>query len=539
MYEPWYGPQPLVEAIEASKGVIDENAIRLMLNTTMTPFGDFAGFGSADHSPFKPVTHGQFRFTKLNIIDMFGQVVSALDPDPNVPPSLRPYISEFYACQIDESTGTPIARTVRPHGAGPEVGPQFAQIGPAINQDCRLNGHYVKWDVGTKKWAPVTEYDNPIWGWLVVNYVDNGLQIFLPNGTFYREVRLGGPDGVSAGIRAWLPFKAPEDDSNVPAQLQALIRKLKSADYLREFFDVMTAALENTAHAPNQYAGYLPAITGKPFALVNTGWSLELSHPPHVNHSTRPLNSAISDLNLGSYGFQIKFGDEDRTFDGLLGYFKEITPMDFDLDNFFTYFPGDGHEKSMTVLIDRDNYPVLKPFYNSVGSIDPRNAQYSVKTPEQISIEHNTQLEVFGMLVDPFIQIHAYTGILPAQTLRVPQWALEQSLKNITAFFHMGPIIMSNSVPQYSPERVLSSGSNLDNIPAPPEGTPAFPIPSVSIADWAWLQPYIPSQDVGSIVYNPFSLNTPSNKPQLGDTPYTAVEGYLYLKKPITNPAAE
>ncbi|CAL1698581.1 unnamed protein product [Somion occarium] len=533
MYQPGYGPQPLVEAVSASRGVIDENAIRLMLDTTMTPFGDLPILGDANYSPFKPATHGQFRFTKLNIVDMFGQAISAIDPARGVHPDLRPYISEFYACQVDESSGSPLPRTVQPAGAGPEVGAQFAQMGPAINQDCRLNSHYVKWDDEHNAWVPVTEYDNPIWGWLVVNYVDNGLQVFLPNGTFYREIRLGGPDGTSEGIRAWLPFKAPDDDSNIPLQLRALVQKLKDANYLQEFFDVMTGALDDTMYAPNQYAGYLPAITGKPFALVNAGFSLELSHPPHVNQSTNVPGGVIPEPDLESYGFQVKFGDPDRTFDGILGYFRNKSVMDFDLDNFYTYFPGSNGTESMTVLIEPDNYPVLRPFYNSAGSGGIHD--YTVKTPTQMLTEYNDQLQVFGMLVDPFTQIHAYTGILPVQVLRLPEWALEQSLKNITAFFHLGPIIMPHDAPLYDPARVLTSGSSLDNIPAPPEGTPKFPVPSVAIADWAWLQPYAESADVDSIAFNPFSLDAVSNKPELGSTPYTAVEGYLYLKKPITS----
>ncbi|RDB23649.1 hypothetical protein Hypma_009192 [Hypsizygus marmoreus] len=523
MYEPGYGPQPLVEAINASQGVIDENAIRLMFDTTMTPFGDFPDFEDATHSPFKPATHGQFRFTKLNIIDMFGQAVSAIDPSHGVLPNLLPYISKFYACQVDDSSDPPVPRTVRPGGTTSDVGAQFAQMGPAINQDSRLNAHYVKWEGNA--WVPVTEYDNPIWGWLVVNYVDNGLQVFLPDGTFYREIRLGGPDGVSSGIRAWLPFKAPGDDTNIPPQLRALMRKLKNAHYLQEFFDVMAGALDDTMYTPNQYTGYLPAITGKPFALVNTGWSLELSHPPHINQSTSVPSSAAPEPSLESYGFQVKFGDPDRTFDGLLGYFREKSRMDFDLENFYTYFPGVDASESLTVLIEPDNYPALKPFYNSAGSSGLYD--YNVKTPAQMLTEYNNRLEVFGMLVDPFTAIHGYTGI---------QLALEQSLKNITAFFHLGPIIMPHDAPPYDPAHELTSSSSLDNISDPPEGTPKFLVPSVAITDWAWLQPYAMSMEVDSITFNPFSLSAISGKPELGSTPYTAVEGYLYLKKPITSP---
>jgi hypothetical protein len=525
MYQPGYGPLPLAEAIDASRGVIDENAIRLMHDTTLTPFGDFPHFEDAAHSPFKPATHGQFRFTKLNIVDMFGQAVSAINPARGVPPNLHPYISEFYECTADTSSDPPVTRTVLADGG------QLAQLGPYMNQDSRLNVSYVKWDDEHKTWAPVSEYDNPIWGWLVVNYVDNGLQVFLPDGTFYREIRLGGPSGTSTGIGEWLPFGAPADESGIPPQLSALLKMFQQVGYLREFFDVMTGALDHTMYTPNQYAGYFAAITGKPFALVNAGVSLELSHPPHVNQSTSVPSAAVAEPGLGSYGFPIKFGDKDRTFDGLLGYFKELSPTQFDLDNFYTYFPGSTGGNSMTVLIEPDNYPTLTPYYNAPGSSD---ANYTVKTPMQILKESNNQLTVFGMLVDPFTVIHAYTSFQPVQVLRLPEWALEQSLKNITAFFHLGPILMPFDAPIYNASRRLASGSRLDNIPDA-DGAPSFSIPSVGIADWAWLQPYFQNADE-SIAFNPFSLTAINNEPKLGATPYTAVEGYLYLKKPITSP---
>ncbi|KAF8806759.1 hypothetical protein BYT27DRAFT_7166923 [Phlegmacium glaucopus] len=550
MYRSGYGPQPLEEAIVASKNVINKNAISLMINTTITPFGDFPDFSDAQCSPFKPATHGQFRFTKLNIIDMFGQAVSAIDPTPKVPPPLYPYISEYYQCTPDASVSKPETRTVLEDGA------QLMQLGPYMNQDSRLNMCYVKLDEGKKSWWPVSEYDNPIWGWFVVNYADRGLQVFLPDGTFYREIRLrgsdesstgefdgastGGSDGTSAGVADWLPFDPPANNIDIPILLSNLLKKFRqSVVYLQEFFDVMVGALDSTLYTPNQYAGYFAAITGKPFALVSAGVSLELSHPPYVNQSTSAPSNAPAEPGLESYGFQIKFGDRDRTFDGLLGYFKadQSSPTKFDLEDFYTYFPSDDDD-GLTQPIDPYSYPTLTPYYNEPGS--GSGDSYTVKNPQTILKESTDRLTVFGMLVDPFTVVHAYTSFQPVQVLRLPEWALEQSLKKITAFFHLGPIIMPHDVPLYDARRRLASGSSLNNIPDAQADAPGFSIPAVGIADWAWLQPYYhstdDSTDASPIAYNPFSLTAIDDQPKLGPTPYTAVEGYLYLKKPITSP---
>ncbi|KAK2465641.1 hypothetical protein APHAL10511_002185 [Amanita phalloides] len=521
---PGYGPLLLPEAVNASLGVIDEPAIRLMHNTSMTPYADFPDFRDANHSPFKPTIHGQFRFTKLNVIDKFGQAISAVDPDQE--PKLHPYISEFYSCTRDDPPGSPITRTVIPDAA------QCVQLEPRLNQESRLNGHYVLWSDEGKCWRPATEYENPIWGWLVVNYVDNGLQVFLPDGTFYREIRMGGNDGTSVGPDSWLPFEAPENsaaEAAVPKQLLALVRKLRYGGYLHEFFDVMVEALDATMSTPNHYAGYLPAITGKPFALINSGWSLQLSHPPNVNQSTSVSPFSEPETPVDLYNFQVKFGDKDRTFDGLLGYFKlREGSANFDLSNFFTYFPGPERDTSMTIVIEKNDYPTFQAFYDSPLKDD------RVKTPAEINLDYNQKLNVFGMLVDPFTPVHAYTGFSPVVTLHLPQWALEQGLKNITAFFHLGPMIVPNDAPRYDDERVLKSGSNLKNMKDPPEKTPSFPIPAIGVADWAWLQPYVSPDSAEETCFNPFKLSAIPNEPRLEHTPYTAVEGYLYLKQPIS-----
>jgi hypothetical protein len=382
----------------------------------------------------------------------------------------------------------------------------------------------------------VTEYESPIWGWLVINYVDKGLQVFLPDGTFYREIRLG-PHGTSAGLGLWLPFKAPDGDGNVPEQLRGLVEKLRqNVDYLKAFFDVMVGALDATMFTPNQYAGYLPAITGKPFALVNSGWSLQLSHPPDINQSTGISSSLTPEEPIDSYDFPIKLGDKDRSFDGLLGYFELNSPTDIDLDKFYTYYPGGADSNDdVTVTIAEDNYPTFQAFYND--PLKDTNGKVDVKSPEDIDLDYNQRLRAFGMLVDPFTLVHAYSGFLPVTTLRLPEWALEQGLKSITAFFHLGPILMPNDAPPYDSSRVLAAGADLKNIADPPAGTSPFPIPAIGVADWAWLQPYaIDPVSVDNISFNPFKLTAVADEPKLENTPYTAVEGYLYLKQPITLP---
>ena len=59
-------------------GYGDGSVIDLMdIETDKTPYSDYVAFPNPPgNAPLKAVTHGQFKFTKLNIIDKFGQAVS-------------------------------------------------------------------------------------------------------------------------------------------------------------------------------------------------------------------------------------------------------------------------------------------------------------------------------------------------------------------------------------------------------------------------------------------------------------------------------
>jgi hypothetical protein len=87
-------------------------------------------------SPLKPVTHGQLRFTKLNVIDKFGQAISAIDPRYGKAQPLRPVVSEYYRPQLVGNSTTGAWNTVQ---SDSEPLSQYIQLPPNINQDARLN----------------------------------------------------------------------------------------------------------------------------------------------------------------------------------------------------------------------------------------------------------------------------------------------------------------------------------------------------------------------------------------------------------------
>lgn len=460
---------------------------------------------------------------------------------------LYPCISDYYEPQaVDLKDGTKAANTVFKN-AGSKC--EFIQLPPQINQSSRLNAHFVVYsgddDEAAKKpkpyFRPANEWENPIWGWVVLNYADQGIQLFLPDGAFYREVRFGGPGGVITDPK-WLPF-AP--DPNLPpvantAQLDALVVRLGNPEYAKGFWYMLSAAVDQMAPAPSAYAEFLSSIVGRPLALANMGWSLELEGTPLQNESTS-TNRAVKNPPIhlipetpgdkNSYEFQVKLGDRFREYDGLVGYFDANPAPDpakkrtdeLILDKVKTYFAGQQSQVENLTPISNDNYPKLKPFcarqFNGSKEVEP----------DDYTDERVRQLQIFGAIFDPFTPIHGYSSLLPIRSLQLPPWTWQDAMQNMTAFFHAGPLTLTGDVGDY------------DNKPLTTEMVKSRPsrnaaLPSLSEGEWSWLQPFVdPNNGAELPVYNAFGIEAKGNPltPGFQQGPYTAIEGFLQLRTPI------
>ncbi|KAI1092448.1 hypothetical protein F5B19DRAFT_209705 [Rostrohypoxylon terebratum] len=534
---------------------LDQNNIQMIQNNSgFTPYASLNDYTTSPFCPFKPATHGQFRFIKLNIIDKFGQCIAAINPKPRpgprTYPPLYPCISDFYQPQLVTVDSVKVANTVHPN-EGTKC--EFIQLPPQINQNSRLNADFVIRQKGSgadglSYWRPVTEWENPIWGWLVINYADYGIQVFLPDGTFYREVRIGGPNGALAEPK-WLPFakdpSLPQDENN--AQLDALVEKLRDKDYLLGFWVMIGTAIQNMPATPGSYAQFLGSIVGKPLALANMGWSLELDGPPLQNQSTKAkvtepeIHLLPGQDYLASYELQVKLGDEHREYDGLVGYFdSDPNPTEgreLILDYVNTYFvaekPGDKPAAESLHPINTSNYPKFQPYWVPPFPNDNAgNAEYSPPyiTPEQYTETRNSKMRVFGAILDPFTPTHGLSSFLPAKSLQLPSWTWQSAMQNITAFFHSGPLNVTQDVGDYDSTHPLTTTSMKDT------PTRNISLPSLGAGDWNWLQPFLnPDSTQDFPVFNAFGIEKKGNlmTPGFQKGPYTAVEGFLQLRRPI------
>jgi hypothetical protein len=264
---------------------------------------------------------------------------------------------------------------------------------------------------------------------------------------------------------------------------------------------------------------------------------------------------------LVDYDFHVKMGDEQRAYDGLIGYFPATITngqVDLNLTNMYTFYtdevvtpvpppnpPPDPPSNLPRVKIGVDNYPPLYPYYiypAPLVSYDPNQPTPPPPPPPSTDPAtlvqlHNQKLSVFGAIVDPFTSIHFFSGILPIQTLTLPPWTIASAMKKMTAFFHMGPVVViDNIASEVNTDLILTDDYNLDNMDKYMVNGDPVGIPALSTVDWAWLQPFSNTVTPNTPDFNAFELKAIDNAPRWQKGPYTALEGYLQSKKPLVVP---
>ncbi|KAK3899564.1 hypothetical protein C8A05DRAFT_18018, partial [Staphylotrichum tortipilum] len=331
----------------------------------VTPYRESSFSTPSAALDFKPVTHGQARFTKFNIVDKFGQVVSPLlTPKPAAggkEPKLYPCIGRSLACQPNAAEGAGFANSIELDVDGKS---QYFQLGHRINQDARLNAYFTvnsadwrshhpstQWYRGEPAeggsrlppqhmWRPTTEYEDPVWGWLVIDFRDRGIQVYNASGESMGEALLPGTIGGSV---VWQAYYAEGDlgtteDFDEGSQLRELMRLMDDPKYLFGLWSVLADACQNiqpggagsggaagSASSSSGSDGRLLNLVGRPMALVNVGLSLELATPAMQTQSYADLHKH-DEIPLESYRFEVLLGDKTNLHDGLVGYFAPPSP---------------------------------------------------------------------------------------------------------------------------------------------------------------------------------------------------------------------
>ncbi|KAH8654011.1 hypothetical protein BGZ60DRAFT_496363 [Tricladium varicosporioides] len=576
----------ILKKIGFSDALAEQMIIQMGGETARTPFGTLEDFEGSSFQPFKGIQHGQLVLTKITIVDKFGQAISWPLPGrkPRVPPptpnfAIHPCIADQLCPTIlpDGTLNTVFPVADKATSSGMVTSP-FIQITPAINQTSRINANFLRKDLDadgklqSPPWTICNDWDNPIVGWILVNYPDSSLQFFTGDGIFYTSLRFGGPLGTVTGIE-WAPFVSPppdQEDKLVSKQLVDLIKEMQgdptdttktetAQEYLRAMWGMINGAIGNMPFPPSQYSAYANAIVGKPLAIVNVGWSLELAEPPLKHQHTLGAQppAGYEENVMAEYRFPVKIGDKDRPFDGVVCYWDtdnntSTSTATTSFNNIYTYpYPNSITDSTTSpnpnipdprTMIEPDTFPTLTPYFIDPTTIDENIGLLKAKAEK---------LLVKTLLIDPYTPLHLYTGILPIKSLQLPGWSLEAAMKNMTAFFTLGPLLLTKDVPkEYDASNPVKADSwikdqNSNTVTDASKKEDAFSI-KLPIAGgkgmWNWLQPYVgPAPPAGANkrpLYNALAVGQEPGVLRDDPAPYTFVEGFLQLARPLVDEAS-
>ena len=399
---------------------------------------DSAALPTADYNPLRA---GMLHLTRLRLLDAFGQV-------RDIP--------------VDQVT---LSHALRKPDDATE---KRALLPLRFTQPARLSFRYRSANNSAIEMNS-DPASSPVFGWVLLNRLDNALAIYSAEGTAIGSFNLNGLSWQGApGPHG--QFERTLQDSF--AKAHPLLRDFalnlgggapgdpQSPDYPARLkaFDLFLAALLDTIDhgamgiVPDSYAQDpgLSLLMGRPLALVCADLRLDLHGGlPALNQSATALDRAVSDFKAnGVYDyaardaahfdqvrFPVRIGDSVQVNDGVIGYFVE-SAQNSRTETFGTFY-------SSFKQGDSDRIKLPAPGDLTLATADTKPA---------------TVL----MLIDPRAPVHLSTGILPSKNISLPPSHFADALKRIAVTFLTAPVLGAPD-------------------------SPALPVPAEVGHAWSWL----------------------------------------------------
>ncbi len=328
----------------------------------------------AGRPSFQPWRSGQFAFTKLMLVDEWGQaleiVAGASDAEHltlHRPPEMEPTPS------ILAPAPTPLV-----------------QLSPALLQPGRLSFSLVSASDDAKVLGRDPTVDS-ICGWLLPNHLDQALMVYDADGTAAGELALGLGDD-EAHVVVWRP--APNGNYPTPGSLAAIahlgpfLQRLQAAGpaELAATLAAIDETLWTTVPAGGAFDRDLALLAGRPLAMVRARLAFELESAPLRD----PSWNVSAPTPAPGWRYAVQLGNLTKLSDGLIGYLR------------------DGEDSPLFVVAQsgaREN-ELLRPIGKGEGLLE-------------LSFE-NDDAAFVSMLVDPRAAVHASSAILPVASVAPP-----------------------------------------------------------------------------------------------------------------------
>ncbi|GAA0659586.1 hypothetical protein GCM10010193_08110 [Kitasatospora atroaurantiaca] len=341
--------------------------------------------GSWPASPFEAIRAGQFRFTRLLVVDAFGQ-------------------AQTIVIGSDERTTWPILpSSLKPgHAVDEKERQHYVELRPRLVQPARL------------RFEPVAA---PIVGWLLPNFADRALLCFAPDGGGLAELRVArGESGSQRVVAEPLPGVLSRDTGALPPEfarrapaLAATLGGLIASgpDGFAHWWETLRLSLARIEHGEEEHAAAHACLLGRPLAVVRARIALDLDGPPITDPSWQ-YAFAPGKPEFTKVRWPVRLGEAERLGDGLVGYYTGTA-----YGTFHAVSPAKGASRYVV--------PVGKG--------------------ESVSLAADSAVTELTMIMDPHASVHATTGILPVTTLRLPDELVRDPLAALRPSFRTGPLL--------------------------------------------------------------------------------------------------
>ena len=456
---------------------------------------------------FLPLRSGQLKLRQLWIIDAFGQLLQI----------------EKLPSENTKGEGTLFNPAVpqRARGADGAI-----RLEPRLAQPARLS---IQW-LPANRFGPLSKEEpslrddeefNPVCGWILPNFLDEGLMIYDARGhalgalqRVLRKSWRAGVGGVHPELESfhWIDIPGSKNfffgaspqtitdplDEKANPHLRAFVKGLLSLTEGRgqAFSDLLNTMSEAFSGAGGEGSGHNPNLAlliGRPLALVRASLRLEvdgrLACAQGWNDLQQMQTGKVEQLNA-----RVRLGDRRKWHDvwlgddGLVGFFLN--------QNYTEFYPAFG-------LRGRKDDPYNKYSWAADPAV-PNDESY-LKNLQPLSIEKPLDLT---LLMEPSRGVCVTSGILPRTIFHLPSGDLAETLENKQVIFFTGPVV--------SPED---------------EKEIRMPQPSDIYGQWSWTHhPEVKVWDEKRAI-----VDVQNEQGRFSETPLQIAEGWLKL---ITAPLA-
>ncbi|NEO56311.1 MAG: hypothetical protein F6K54_26440 [Okeania sp. SIO3B5] len=383
---------------------------------------------------FNPIRSGAMSIGRLWLVDSFGQHKEVVEAN---------------------SVTTEVVTTYRMEPSDTGANNKFL-LSPRLAQPARLNFHWLAADALNEVEMTKAPARTPVCGWILPNNLDSNLAIYDHQG-----LSLGSID-VDGKWRDAPEVTIERDNNERPLLSNYHLRKL--VHYLleqrEEFQQQFLSTLDNSLATidPESFAEHttLALLVGRPIAVVRATFSLEVKGLPAIDPTVKIESTEQAPANYGftEVKIPIRLGDYQQLNDGLVGYWRE-KPVgnegDYEYEGNMFYAP-----QSRLV-----NHPLIQTEKEGLVYFEQ-----TVDAPPQ----------GVTMLIDPRGVVHATSGVLPNQELRLPGENYNHALQKMEVNFLSTPVLSDRR------DKTIANNDRLGIF-----NQIAIPLPEEPGSTWSWL----------------------------------------------------